>query len=120
MSFELERSYRFEAAHWLPAVPADHRCRNLHGHSYEVVVTVAGELDHARGWVIDFAAIDAEVAPLISSLDHSCLNDAPGLENPTSELLARWLWEHLEPALAGLSAVSVAETPDSRVTYRGR
>jgi 6-pyruvoyltetrahydropterin/6-carboxytetrahydropterin synthase len=120
VSFALKRTYRFEAAHWLPAVPVDHRCRNLHGHSYEIVVEVADELDLEHGWVVDFAVIDAAAGPLIAALDHTCLNEIAGLENPTSELLARWLWQRLDTELAGLSAISVAETADSSVTYCGR
>jgi 6-pyruvoyltetrahydropterin/6-carboxytetrahydropterin synthase len=120
MSFALKRTYRFEAAHWLPAVPDDHRCRKLHGHSYRIVVEVSDQLDPECGWVVDFAVIDAASEPLIATLDHTCLNEIAGLENPTSELLALWLWQRLDAELAGLSAISVAETPDSCVTYRGR
>jgi 6-pyruvoyltetrahydropterin/6-carboxytetrahydropterin synthase len=119
VSFELERSYRFEAAHRLPEVPPQHRCWQLHGHSYEIAVGVTGNLD-AQGWVCDFAAIDAAVEPLVTILDHCYLNEIAGLENPTSELLAQWLWERLKPELPGLCAVAVGETVGSRVTYRGQ
>jgi 6-pyruvoyltetrahydropterin/6-carboxytetrahydropterin synthase len=118
VSFELRRSYRFEAAHWLPEVTADHPCRKMHGHSYEVEVAVRGELGPG-GWVIDFAVIDTVLEPLIAALDHTCLNEVAGLKNPTSELLAHWLWQRIEPELAGLAAVCVAETASSRVTYDG-
>ena len=118
MSFELRRSYHFEAAHWLPEVAADHPCRKMHGHSYEVEVAVRGELGPG-GWVIDFAAIDFVLEPLIVALDHSCLNETAGLENPTSELLARWLWQRIESEITGLAAVCVAETASSRVIYDG-
>jgi 6-pyruvoyltetrahydropterin/6-carboxytetrahydropterin synthase len=118
VSFEISRSYRFEAAHWLPNVRADHPCRQLHGHSYEVEVVLSGDLDPVLGWVLDFAAIDAVLEPLIASLDHRLLNEVEGLENPTSELLARWITEHAAPTLPALAETTVRETPDSRASYR--
>lgn len=117
--FELERSYRFEAAHHLPHVAESHACRRLHGHSYRIDVTVTGRAGKRSGWVVDFADIDAVVEPVCAQLDHQLLNDIAGLDNPTSEVLASWLWERLAPDLPGLSAVRVAETPDSACTYRG-
>jgi 6-pyruvoyltetrahydropterin/6-carboxytetrahydropterin synthase len=116
----LERSYRFEAAHFLPRVPAGHKCARMHGHSYQIEIAIEGELDADRGWVMDFAEIDERVAPLVRQLDHQVLNDIDGLANPTSELLARWWWQRLSQALPGLSEVSVSETPTSRCIYRGR
>lgn len=117
--FELQRSYRFEAAHYLPHVAESHACRRLHGHSYRIDVTVSGQADERSGWVLDFADIDAVVEPVCSQLDHQLLNDIAGLDNPTSEVLAGWLWERLASGLSGLAAVRVAETPDSACTYRG-
>ena len=116
--FELERSYRFEAAHYLPRVAESHPCRRLHGHSFRVDVTVTGRAGGESGWVIDFADIDAVVSPVCAHLDHQLLNDIVGLENPTSEVVAGWLWERLVPGLPGLSAIRVAETPYSACTYR--
>lgn len=118
MSFELRRTYRFEAAHWLPRVPEGHRCRSIHGHSYELEIELGGELDPELGWVLDYAAIDAVVAPLVDLLDHVCLNEVEGLENPTSELLARWVHERVSGDLRGLQAVTVRETPTSAAVYR--
>ena len=83
------RSYRFESAHFLPKVPEGHRCRNLHGHNYRVEIAAEGSLD-GRGFVKDFAEIDAEMSPLVAKLDHKLLNEVPGLENPTAEIIARW------------------------------
>lgn len=117
--FELRRRYRFEAAHHLPKAPDGHRCRRLHGHGYEIEVTVAGEAGHSSGWVIDFADLDKVVEPVRAELDHQLLNDITGLENPTSEMLARWLWDRINSALPGLAAIRVSETPDSDCTYRG-
>ncbi|HEU4729946.1 MAG TPA: 6-carboxytetrahydropterin synthase QueD [Kofleriaceae bacterium] len=119
MSMRLERSYRFEAAHYLPRVPPGHKCARMHGHSYCIEIAIEGEIDPERGWVMDFADIDAHVAPLVRELDHKVLNELEGLGNPTSELLARWLWQRLKLSLPGLSEVVVSETPTSRCVYRG-
>ncbi len=119
MRTRLERSYRFEAAHFLPKVPPGHKCARMHGHSYAVDVVIEGEIDPERGWVMDFAEIDEHVTPLVRQLDHQVLNEIAGLPNPTSELLAVWLWHKLAPALSGLYEVVVSETPTSRCYYRG-
>ena len=119
MRARLERSYRFEAAHFLPKVPAGHKCARMHGHSYAIEITIEGEIDPERGWVVDFADLDAAAAPLVKQLDHQVLNEIPGLANPTSECLAAWWWERLVAALPGLVEVVVSETPASRCVYRG-
>lgn len=119
MRTRLERSYRFEAAHFLPRVPPGHKCARMHGHSYAIEVVIEGEVDPERGWVMDFAEIDEHVGPLMRQLDHQVLNEIAGLANPTSELLAVWLWQKLAPALTGLAEVAVSETPTSRCCYRG-
>lgn len=113
------RTYRFEAAHWLPKAPEGHPCRTMHGHSYEVDIRISGELDPQLGWVLDFAAIDSVVDPLVSQLDHCCLNEIDGLENPTSELLAEWLWARVSLDLPGVAAIVVRETNSSAATYCG-
>jgi 6-pyruvoyltetrahydropterin/6-carboxytetrahydropterin synthase len=119
MRTRLERTFRFEAAHFLPKVPEGHKCRRMHGHSYQVEVAIEGNIDPELGWLIDFAEIDEKVSPLIRRLDHHVLNEIEGLGNPTSELLAVWLWQHIQPALPGLVEVVVSETPTSRCVYRG-
>lgn len=116
---EVFKEFTFEAAHRLPHVPADHKCARLHGHSFAVRISVAGPLDPQLGWVMDFADIKGVVAPVIDELDHRYLNDIAGLENPTSEILARWLWQRLAQALPGLAAVEVRETCTSGCVYRG-
>ncbi len=117
---EIYREFTFEAAHQLPRVPASHKCARLHGHSYRVVVHVEGEVADDTGWVMDFGELKTAFEPIRAELDHCCLNDIPGLENPTSEILARWIWNRLTPALPGLSAITVGETRTSGCTYRGR
>ena len=121
MRIELTKTYRFEAAHRLPMVPTDHKCHRMHGHSFRVDVTLEGEVDPRAGWLLDFAEVSRVVRPLIQNeLDHRCLNDVKGLENPTSENLCAWLWQRLSPDLPGLAAITVRETCTARCTYRGR
>lgn len=115
---EIFREFAFEAAHRLPHVPEGHKCGRLHGHSYQVTVRVHGEVDPASGWVMDFAEITSAFAPLDRELNHHCLNDLPGLENPTSENLVRWIWDRLAGTLP-LSEVEVRETRSSGCVYRG-
>jgi 6-pyruvoyltetrahydropterin/6-carboxytetrahydropterin synthase len=113
---ELTRRYRIEAAHRLPHVPAEHKCARLHGHSFELTLHVGGEVDPRLGWILDFADIDRAFEPLFALLDHRYLNDVPGLENPTSELLARFVLERVKLPAGKLLAVSVSETCTSRCT----
>jgi 6-pyruvoyltetrahydropterin/6-carboxytetrahydropterin synthase len=116
---EIYKEFTFEAAHLLPNVPAGHKCGRLHGHSFRIEVHVAGELDASLGWIMDYAEIKRLVKPVIARLDHYYLNDIPGLENPTSEVIARWLWQQLKPSLALLSKVVVKETCTSGCVYAG-
>jgi 6-pyruvoyltetrahydropterin/6-carboxytetrahydropterin synthase len=117
---ELVKEYRFEAAHRLPNVPPGHKCARLHGHSFRFELSLEGEVDPHTGWFIDFGVIDEHVLPLLGRLDHHHLNDIPGLDNPTSEHLARYIWDTLKPALPSLTAVTLWETSDARCIYRGR
>ena len=116
---EITKAFTFEAAHLLPNVAAGHKCGRLHGHSYRVTVHLEGPIGDTTGWVADFADIAAAAAPVIDQLDHYYLNDIDGLENPTSELLAVWIWDRLAGVLADLSQVDVAETCTSGCAYRG-
>jgi 6-pyruvoyltetrahydropterin/6-carboxytetrahydropterin synthase len=116
---QISKTFRIEAAHRLPHVPAGHKCARLHGHSFVVEVHVEGPVDPVFGWVMDFADLSAAFAPLHEQLDHRCLNDVAGLENPTSEELARWIWRRLAPALPLLSRIVVRETCTSACSYAG-
>jgi len=107
---EIEKNFTFEAAHRLPRVPADHKCSRMHGHSFRVRVRVRGPIDEKMGWVVDFADLDAAWKPLYEQLDHRCLNDVEGLENPTSELLAVWLLARFSVEGAEVHSIYVAET----------
>jgi 6-pyruvoyltetrahydropterin/6-carboxytetrahydropterin synthase len=116
---ELVKDFRFEAAHFLPNVPEGHKCRRTHGHSFRGEVAVRGPLDPHLGWVMDFADLKAAVEPLVHRLDHYLLNDIPGLENPTSEVLAVWIWRELSGQLPLLTRVTIEETCTSRCHYFG-
>lgn len=118
-SVEIFKIFTIEAAHRLPHVPEAHKCRRLHGHSFRIEVRVRGPVGAESGWVQDFADLTEAFDPLFRQLDHHYLNDVPGLENPTSENLARWVWERLRPKLPLLHEVTVHETCTSGCTYRG-
>lgn len=107
---EIFKEFSFEAAHRLPNTPPGHKCSRLHGHSFRVAIHVRGDVDPHVGWVMDFADIKAAFKPLLARLDHYYLNDIEGLENPTSEILAGWIWDRLKPALPTLHKVVVHET----------
>jgi 6-pyruvoyltetrahydropterin/6-carboxytetrahydropterin synthase len=116
---QIWKEFSFEAAHRLPNVPPTHKCARLHGHSFRVEVHVSGPVGAESGWVRDFADIATACQPLLEQLDHHYLNEVEGLWNPTSENLARWMWERLAPALPGLAQVVVRETCTSGCVYRG-
>jgi 6-pyruvoyltetrahydropterin/6-carboxytetrahydropterin synthase len=116
---EIFKEFTFEAAHRLPRVPESHKCARLHGHSFQVRISVEGAVDPNLGWVADFTDIKAAFQPTYERLDHHYLNEIAGLENPTSENLARWIWEQVAPRLPGLSRVLVRETCTSGCIYRG-
>lgn len=116
---KIMQAFRFEAAHSLPRVPAGHRCHRMHGHSYRVEVILEGTVDEATGFVVDFFDIEAAFAPLLQRLDHHCLNEVEGLENPTAENIAAWIWRKIKPTLANLTAVRVFETADCWAEYDG-
>ena len=116
---DISKTFRIEAAHRLPNVPDGHKCARLHGHSFRVEVHLDGPVRAHEGWVMDFGDLKAAWRPLHEELDHHYLNDVDGLENPTSENLAIWIWNRLAPSLPSLSAIVVRETCTSGCTYRG-
>jgi len=120
MQMELRKTFQFEAAHLLPLLPEDHKCRRLHGHSFQVEIVVSGACDPNLGWVMDYADISRAFRPFWEQLDHRYLNDVPGLQNPTSEAIALWIWTRLKPVLPLLSEVVVAETCTARCVLRGQ
>jgi 6-pyruvoyltetrahydropterin/6-carboxytetrahydropterin synthase len=116
---EIFKVFHIEAAHRLPNLPASHKCSRLHGHSFRVEIHISGEPGAESGWVMDFADLKVAFAPVFEALDHRYLNEVPGLENPTSEIVARWIWQRLKPVLPTLSKVVIAETCTSGCIYRG-
>ena len=116
---EIFKEFTFEAAHRLPNVPAGHKCSRLHGHSYRVAVHVDGPVGERTGWVRDYAELSCAMKPVLEVLDHYYLNEVEGLDNPTSEVIARWIWGRLRPALPDLSQVVVHETCTAGCAYRG-
>lgn len=120
MHVELRKQFRFESAHLLPNVPPEHKCRRLHGHSYRITVVCEGEVDPELGWLVDFDEIVRKFEPIRLQLDHYFLNEIKGLENPTAENLAKWIWDRLKPTLDVLAEVIVHETCTSEAHYKGR
>ena len=116
---EIYKEFQFEAAHRLPNVPEGHKCARLHGHSYRVRLYLRGQVGETSGWIMDFAEVEQTFKPLHDQLDHRYLNDIEGLDNPTSEHLARWIWERLHGKLPLLRAVEIRETCTSGCIYRG-
>ena len=112
----VEKEVRFESAHLLPYY--DGPCKNLHGHSYRLVIQVQGEVDPRSGIIIDFYELHRAVkAEVLDQLDHKYLNDF--MENPTAEHIALFIWRRLKPALPGLVELRLYETTDSCIVFRG-
>jgi 6-pyruvoyltetrahydropterin/6-carboxytetrahydropterin synthase len=116
---EIFKEFTFEAAHRLPNVPSGHKCGRLHGHSFRVALHLTGPVEPESGWLMDFGEVKSRFQPYYEQLDHNYLNNIDGLENPTSENIAQWIWEHLISSIPQLSQVSVYETCTSGAIYRG-
>ena len=116
---EIYKVFKFDAAHRLPNVPAGHKCAQVHGHSFRIEIHLRGNVDSHTGWVMDFADIAAACQPIIDQLDHKYLNDIVGLPNPTSENLAKWIWQRLQLTLPQLSRIVVQESPESGCIFEG-
>jgi len=114
---EIFKEFMFEAAHRLPNVPDGHKCGRLHGHSFKVRLTLSGSVDGQTGWVMDFADVKLAMSPLLNQLDHNCLNDIVGLDNPTSEVIAEWIGRRLEGCLPHLRSVTIWETCTCGATF---
>ena len=117
---EIFKEFIIEAAHKLPHVALGHKCGRLHGHSFRIEIHVIGSVDEKLGWVMDFADIKSAFRPIEEQIDHRYLNEIPGLENPTSEALAQWIWEKLKITLPKLSKVVLRETCTTGCIYEGR
>lgn len=113
------RQFTFDSAHFLPNVPETHKCRQVHGHTYRLVVHFEGRIDPALGWVADFGDIKQAISPIIDMIDHKLLNNIEGLSNPTCELIAVWLWNKIKPLVPLLKRIELHETPNSGAIYEG-
>lgn len=116
---EIWREVTFEAAHRLPHAGVGHKCTRLHGHSYRARIYVTGEVDAHTGWFMDLGVLKERIEPVRLQLDHYYLNEIEGLENPTSENLAHWMWQRLEPSVPGLCRIEIMETCASGCRYEG-
>jgi len=113
----ISKRFRFEAAHRLPRYRGP--CFELHGHSYELHVTLEMPVDPETGMTLDFFVLEAAVkTKVLDRLDHRNINDT--IENPTAENIAIWIWDRLKPEFPQLTEIRLYETPDSSVVYRGR
>lgn len=117
---EIYKEFAFDAAHFLPNVPPEHKCRSLHGHTYHLRVYVKGMPDNEKGWIVDFKELKDLVMPLIDQLDHKLINKVKGLENPTAENITIWFWNRLKTMLPGLSKIELKETATTGVIYSGQ
>jgi len=116
---EIFKIFSIEAAHRLPRLPGSHKCSRLHGHSFRIEIHISGAIAEPEGWVQDFGDVSQVFKPLFDALDHRYLNEIEGLENPTSENLARWIWVRLKPTLPQLSKIVIHETCTAGCIYRG-
>ena len=116
---EIYKKFSFDSAHYLPNVPDDHKCRRMHGHTFNIEIHIGGPVNREIGWIMDFADIKTICDPVIKQLDHRVLNDIKGLNNPTSENLAKWIWEKVNPQLSGLKKIIVSETCSTGCVFRG-
>ena len=114
------KKFAFDSAHFLPNVPEGHKCKNMHGHTYNLTVYLEGDLDTELQWVMDFKELKDVVKPVIERIDHQLLNDIEGLENPTAERIVVWIWEQIQPKLPLLSKLELNETPTSGAIYEGK
>jgi len=117
MKIELKQQFQIESARFLPKLPASHPCSRMHGHSFKIIISLIGEVDPVLGWVMDYHEITAIMKPLLNKIDHHVLNEIEGLENPTSELLAKWIYDQTISSLPILKSVSVLETDTTECRY---
>lgn len=117
---QIFKEFTFDSAHFLPNVPDGHKCKAIHGHTYRLTIFISGDLLDDLSWVMDFAVLKQVVDPIIGQIDHKLMNDIPGLENPTCERIAVWLWDHIKAEIPALSKIILNETPTSGVVYEGR
>lgn len=114
------KKFTFDSAHFLPNVPEGHKCKEIHGHTYKLTVFLEGELEKDLNWVSDFAEVKRVIKPVIDRIDHKLLNNIEGLENPTCEQIAIWLWDKIKGDMPLMSRIELHETPTSGAIYEGK
>ena len=119
MIMELKQHFQIESARFLPNLEPGHPCSRMHGHSFKIILTLKGPVDPKVGWVMDYHVITKVMEPILKKLDHRVLNEVEGLSNPTSELLAKWIFDHVIKEIPLLTAVNISETPNTECIYRG-
>lgn len=117
MKFELKQHFQIESARFLPNLPESHPCRRMHGHSFKISLRLVAGLDPNLAWVRDYHEIKKLMTPILSRLDHQILNEIPGLENPTSEVLAKYLFDECKKLIPELTQISISETSDTECSY---
>lgn len=117
MKLELKQHFQIESARSLPKLPHSHPCAHVHGHSFKIIITLLGDINPNLGWVRDYHEVTAHMAPLLKQLDHQLLNNVPGLENPTSEHLAIWIYERASKIIPELIQVTIQETPTTECSF---
>tara|TARA_B100001093_G_scaffold484995_1_gene518928 strand:+ start:444 stop:800 length:357 start_codon:yes stop_codon:yes gene_type:complete len=113
------KNFFFDAAHYMPNFPKDHKYRKIHGHSYELKIHIHGDLTAENEWVMDLENINKHVDPLLKLIDHNLLNDIKGLENPTSENIAKWFWKELKKKIPSISKVEINRPRIGGCIYQG-
>lgn len=119
MSMTVFHEFTIESARRLTSLPDSHICSRLHGNTFRIRVGVMGPIDQAAGWIMDFADVAAVVEPVLDQVDHTLLNEVPGLENPTTENLAVWIWDQVKPTLDGLAEITILENATTGCRYTG-
>ena len=117
---QIFKQFTFDSAHFLPNVPVGHKCKEIHGHTYILIVYIEGELVKDLEWVMDFSDLKKVIEPIVDTLDHKLMNNIAGLENPTCEKIAIWIWDKIKPDLPLLKRIELNETPTSGVVYEGK
>lgn len=114
------RDFLFEAAHYLPSAPPGHPNARVHGHSFRARVWIEGEPDPVTGLVMHFDDLSEAIEDTHEALDHRMLNDVEGLDPPTLERIAMWIWERLDNRVQGLSQIEIhRDSCHEGVVYTG-
>ncbi|MEM1108653.1 MAG: 6-carboxytetrahydropterin synthase QueD [Planctomycetota bacterium] len=117
MKTRILRKFSFDASHQLFTMPEGHKCRRMHGHTYQCEIVCEGEVDPSVGFFLDYGDLKKHIEPIVDTLDHRYLNEIEGLEVPTAEIIAKWIYDKIKPGLPSLVCVRLFETPNNGVEY---